>query len=173
MAGLVAGTGGGLLNLRIGQGVDVHPLVTGKKLVLGGVHIAYGLGLEGDSDGDVLCHAVADGLLGAAHLGDLGHWFHSSDPTVAGAYSWDLLARVMAMVEDAGYRVINVDSTVIAESPRIAPYRLQIEQSLAKALHIDTTSVSVKATTTDGLGFLGQGQGMAALATVLLEKIQD
>lgn len=156
--------------IRIGQGFDVHPLVDieGRKLVLGGVDIAHPRSLEGDSDGDVLTHAVIDAILGAARLGDLGMWF--SPETARGARSVDLLAVVREAAQAAGWRVVNVDSTVIAQEPRIRPHASKMEETLARALAVLTDRVSVKATTTDHLGFLGRREGIAALAAVLIES---
>ncbi len=154
--------------MAIGQGVDIHPLVSGRPLVLGGVSVPYHGGLLGDSDGDVLCHAVIDALLGASHLGDMGTWFRSDDPAVQGACSLRLLQQVMAMLRERGFRVGNVDSTVIAEKPRLAPYREAMESALAAAMGAAPGSVAVKAKTADGLGGLGRSEAIAATAVVLL-----
>lgn len=155
--------------MRMGQGFDVHPFVSGRPLVLGGVIVPHLPGLAGDSDGDVLSHAIMDALLGALSLGDLGTWFRADDPRVKGARSTDLLRRVMAMIDEHHYRVCQVDTTVIGERPKVRPLVPDIRNVLAPILRIDLDEVSIKATTTDGLGFLGRGEGLAALAMVVLE----
>ncbi|MEA2656526.1 MAG: 2-C-methyl-D-erythritol 2,4-cyclodiphosphate synthase [Chloroflexota bacterium] len=155
--------------MRVGLGYDVHPLRPGRDLVLGGVHIDNPLGLDGHSDADVLTHAVIDSLLGAAALGDIGQHFPASDPEYAGASSQDLLAMVIRTVRQAGYRVINVDSTVIAEEPRLQPHIDAIRKQLAKTLDIDLGAVSVKATSPEGIGALGREEGIAAHAVALIE----
>lgn len=160
----------GAIKIRIGQGFDVHPLVAGRKLILGGVEIVFDRGLLGHSDADVLTHAVMDALLGAAASGDIGQHFPPSDPQYAGANSLELLVRVRKLVRDEGYRIVNVDSTVIAERPRLADYIPLIREKLAAALDIPSSCVSVKATTTEGLGFTGRGEGIAAQAVVLISK---
>ncbi len=154
--------------MRIGIGYDVHPLVPGRRLVLGGVEIPHEAGLEGHSDADVLAHAVADALLGAAGLGDLGRHFPSSDPALAGASSLGLLQQVAARLAAAGWGVANVDAVVVATAPRLAPHMDAMRAALASALGIPRESVSVKATTTDGLGAVGRGEGIAAQAVALL-----
>jgi len=156
--------------MRIGQGFDVHALEEGIPLVLGGVTIAHDKGLKGDSDGDVLCHAVIDALLGAAHLGDMGTWFRPDDPLVAGARSLGLLERAWLLVQERGFALVNLDVTVVTEVPRLADVRGQMEANLARALTVAASQISVKAKTTDQLGFLGRREGMAALAIVLLEE---
>ena len=155
--------------LRIGTGFDVHALVEGRRLVLGGVTIPHSQGLEGHSDADVLLHAVANALLGALALGDIGHWFPPGDPRFAGADSAALLAQVAAEVERKGWRTANLDCTVIAERPRLAPHIPAMRARLAALLGVALDSVSVKATTSEGLGFTGRGEGIAAQAVVLLE----
>jgi 2-C-methyl-D-erythritol 2,4-cyclodiphosphate synthase len=155
--------------MRIGQGIDVHPLVAGRKLVLGGVEIPHDRGLDGHSDADVLLHAIVDALLGAAGLGDIGGMFPSSDARWAGASSVSLLEGAYARVREAGYTVGNIDATVVAERPTLAPHISAMVRRIAGALKIDINSVNVKATTTDGLGLMGHGDGIAALAVVLLE----
>ena len=156
--------------MRIGHGYDVHRLVEGRPLILGGVEIAFEKGLLGHSDADVLTHAVMDALLGAAALGDIGKLFPDSDPTYKGADSL-ILARVVSdCIRDAGYRIENIDATVLAQRPKLAPHIPQMRQNLAFALGIDPTAVSVKATTEEGLGFTGCGDGIAAHAVCLLEK---
>ena len=156
--------------LRIGQGYDVHRLTEGRRLILGGVDIPWERGLLGHSDADVLTHAVMDALAGAAKLGDIGALFPDTDPRYAGADSVGLLREVTALLRERGYSVVNVDAALIAQRPKIAPYRRQMEEKLAGAMGIDAEQVNVKATTEEGLGFTGDGSGMAALATVLLEK---
>ncbi len=154
--------------LRIGYGVDAHPLVTGRKLILGGVEIPFSLGLEGHSDADVLAHAIGDALLGALAAGDLGKHFPDTDPKYKGRSSLSLLERIAEMVEKKGGRIQNIDSTVIAEAPMLAPYVRKMRESLAASLGIEAAKVSVKATTTEGKGFVGRGEGMEARAVVLL-----
>lgn len=158
------------MSLAIGQGVDVHRLVRGRPLVIGGVAIPYEFGLIGDSDGDVLTHALIDALLGAAHLGDMGRWFRRGDPSVMGASSLDLLARTARLVREEGWRMINADLTVLAEAPRLGPHQAAMEENLARAMAGPPESVSVKAKSTDGLGLLGRGEGIGAIAVVLMER---
>lgn len=155
--------------MRIGHGYDVHRLVEGRRLILGGVEIPYEKGLLGHSDADVLTHALMDALLGAAALGDIGHLFPDNDDAFLGADSIDLLRRVCAVIAQHGYMVGNVDCTVLAQRPKLAPYILQTRQRLAEALGVDISRVSVKATTEEGLGFTGEGLGIAAHAVALLE----
>ena len=155
--------------LRIGTGFDVHVLVEGRRLILGGVTIPHSHGLEGHSDADVLLHAVANALLGALALGDIGHWFPPGDSRYAGADSAALLAQVVAEVERKGWRTANLDCTVIAERPRLAPHIPAMRARLAALLGVGLDCVSVKATTSEGLGFTGRGEGIAAQAVVLLE----
>jgi 2-C-methyl-D-erythritol 2,4-cyclodiphosphate synthase len=157
------------VTVRIGQGFDVHALVAGRRLVLGGVTIPYPRGLEGHSDADVLLHAVADALLGALALGDLGRHFPDTDARWRDADSRALLRAVMDQVRAAGYAIGNVDATVIAQAPRIAPYVAAMRANVADDLACDVARVSVKATTTEQLGFAGRGEGIAAMAVVLLE----
>ena len=156
--------------LRIGQGYDVHRLVEGRKLILGGVDIPWEKGLLGHSDADVLTHAVMDALAGAAKLGDIGKLFPDTDPRYAGADSLGLLREVTALLRRRGFAVVNVDAALIAQRPKIAPYQRQMEENLAAAMGISVEQVNVKATTEEGLGFTGDGSGMAALASALLEK---
>ena len=155
--------------MRVGIGYDVHPLRPGRDLVIGGVHIEHPLGLDGHSDADVLTHAVIDSLLGAAALGDIGQHFPASDPGYEGASSQDLLAMVVRTVRQAGYRVVNVDSTIVAEEPRLQPHVDAIRKQLAKTLGVDSGAVSVKATSPEGLGALGREEGIAAHAVALIE----
>ena len=156
--------------MRIGHGYDVHKLVEGRKLILGGIEIPYEKGLLGHSDADVLTHALMDALLGAAALGDIGKLFPDNDPAFAGADSVELLKNVCAVIADAGYRVGNVDCTVIAQRPKLAPFIPDMRQKLAKAMEVDVTAVSVKATTEEHLGFTGEGLGIAAHSVALLEE---
>lgn len=155
---------------RSGIGYDVHRLEAGdgtRPLVLGGVVLRHpqGLVLTGHSDADVLAHAVADALLGAAGLQDIGHYFPNTDPSLRGISSLELLRRVAGILTDAGARIVNVDSTLVAEEPRIGPFVQQMREKLAASLGLDFSRVGVKATTNEGLGFLGRGEGIAALAT--------
>jgi len=156
--------------MRIGHGYDVHKLVEGRKLILGGVEIPWEKGLLGHSDADVLTHALMDALLGAAALGDIGKLFPDSDPRFEGADSIVLLRRVREVLRDAGYRVGNVDCTVIAQRPKLAPHIPAMREKLAAAMGVGVDCVSVKATTEEGLGFSGAGLGIAAHAVALIEK---
>ena len=158
------------MKLRIGQGYDVHRLVAGRKLVRGGEEIPFAVGLDGHSDADVLLHALGDALLGAASLGDLGRHFPPSDERWRGASSVDLLARIVALVQESGYRVVNCDLTLVAEAPKLSPYRERIIARIARILGIEENAVGLKATTNEGLGAIGRGEGMAAFAVVLLES---
>ncbi len=154
--------------MRIGHGYDVHRLAQGRKLILGGVEIAYEKGLLGHSDADVLAHAISDALLGAAALGDIGHLFPDNDDRFLGADSMMLLAEVCRVVREAGYEIGNIDSTVLAQAPKLAPHIAAMRTNIAKACGIDVSLVSVKATTEERLGFTGSGEGMAAHAVALL-----
>lgn len=154
---------------RAGIGYDIHRLAADRRLVLGGVAIEHPTGLAGHSDGDVLLHALMDALLGAANLGDLGRHFPSDDPAYAGASSLGLLKRVGALVREAGFAVASLDATVIAQAPRLAPHVGAMRDAIAGALAIESGRVSVKATTNDGLGVVGSGEAIAALAIALLD----
>ena len=156
--------------MRIGHGYDVHRLVEGRDLILGGVKIPYELGLLGHSDADVLLHAVSDALLGAAGLGDIGKHFPDTDPQYKGADSLKLLEIVGQKVADAGYRVSNIDVTMIAQKPKLRPYIGEMERKIAAALKLDVSRVNVKATTEERLGFTGEGLGMSCHAVCLLEE---
>ena len=156
--------------MRIGHGYDVHRLVPGRALILGGVDIPYALGLEGHSDADVLLHAVSDALLGAAGLGDIGRHFPDTDPQYKGADSLKLLETVGQKVAAAGYRVSNIDVTMIAQRPKLAPYIETMERNIARVLGLEPGRVNVKATTEERLGFTGTGEGMACHAVCLLEE---
>lgn len=158
------------MQVRIGQGYDVHPLIEGRRLVLGGVEIAHERGLAGHSDADVLLHAIMDAVLGAAALGDIGQHFPPSDERWRDASSLDLLSRVSALIRAARWQVVNVDATLIAERPRIAPHVPAMRERIARGLEIDAGAVGVKATTNERLGALGREEGMAALAVALLES---
>ena len=154
--------------MHIGQGYDVHRLVEGRKLILGGVDIPYEKGLLGHSDADVLLHAISDALLGAAALGDIGKHFPDSDPKYKGADSIKLLSEVGKMLEENHYLIENIDSTILCQAPKLRPYIDTMRQNIADALDIDVAQVSVKATTEEGLGFTGAGEGIAAQAICLL-----
>lgn len=156
--------------MRIGQGFDVHALVPGRKLVIGGVEIPFERGLLGHSDADVLLHAVTDALLGAAGLGDIGRHFPDSDPRFKDADSRQLLRETARLLEQAGYRVVNVDATVIARAPRMAPHVAAMAANIAADLGIEATTVNIKAKTTESLGFTGRGEGIAAQAVALIER---
>ena len=155
--------------MRIGQGFDVHALVAGRKLVIGGVSVPFEKGLEGHSDADVLLHALIDALLGAAGLGDIGRHFPDSDARYKDADSRVLLREAAAKVREAGWRVANVDATIIAQAPRMAPHIPAMAQNIARDLDIPHASVNIKAKTTERLGFIGRGEGIAAEAVALLE----
>lgn len=159
--------------MRIGHGYDVHRLVEGRKLILGGVEIPYEKGLLGHSDADVMVHAVMDALLGACAMGDIGRLFPDSDPAYEGADSLKLLDNVMERLFEKGYRVGNVDVTIIAQAPKLMPYIGQMAENLAKHLKIGTDRVNVKATTEEHLGFTGSGEGIAAHAVALVTEKAD
>lgn len=156
--------------MRVGFGFDVHTLVAERPLILGGVNIPHSRGLEGHSDGDVALHAVADALLGATSLGDIGSHFPSSDPSIKGISSLDLLQRSASLLDKALWQIENVDLTIVAECPVLAPHISRMCQHIADALGINITQVSVKATTTDGLGFTGRKEGIAAYAIASVKK---
>ena len=157
-------------NLRIGHGYDVHRLVDGRKLILGGVHIPWEKGLLGHSDADVLTHAIMDALLGAAGLGDIGKAFPDTDPALEGISSLILLERTVELLQQAGYEPVNVDATLVAQKPKVGSYIPEMRAKLANVLGLPAEQVNVKAPTEEGLGFTGTGQGMAAHAVALLEK---
>lgn len=159
-----------MIGIRIGHGYDVHRLTEGRPLILGGVHIPYERGLLGHSDADVLAHAVMDALLGAAALGDIGGLFPDSDERWRGADSLRLLEQVTALLAENGWEIGNVDATVLAQAPKLAPHILEMRQKLAVAMGVDTSQVSVKATTEEHLGFTGAGEGMACHAVALLSR---
>ena len=157
--------------MRIGLGYDVHALAEGRRLILGGVEIPFERGLAGHSDADVLTHAVADALLGALRAGDLGEHFPDTDERWRGADSLALLEQVAGMARDQGWAILDVDTVVIAQEPKLAPWRAQMQTRLAEALAVAPDGVGVKATTTEGLGFTGRGEGIAAQAVVLIERL--
>ncbi|MEW6553881.1 MAG: 2-C-methyl-D-erythritol 2,4-cyclodiphosphate synthase [Actinomycetota bacterium] len=154
---------------RIGLGFDAHAFAAGRRLVLGGVEVPHDRGLEGHSDADVLVHALMDALLGACAAGDIGAHFPDTDPAYEGISSIVLLEEVVGLVREKGYRVVNADCVVVAQEPRLAPYTGGMASLLAATMRIETGRVCVKATTTEGMGFTGRGEGIAAIATVLLE----
>ena len=158
-------------DIRVGIGFDSHPLVADRRLVLGGVEIPHDQGLEGHSDGDVLVHAIMDALLGAANLGDKGSQFPSSDPQYRNILSLLLLERVAVLLSDSGWRVSNVDATMLAQSPRLGPYIPEMRERTAASLGVPPARVSVKATTTDHLGFVGRSEGIAACAVACVMSI--
>lgn len=160
-------------NLRIGQGYDVHQLVEGRKLIMGGVDIPHTRGLLGHSDSDVLAHAVADALLGGVRGGDIGKLFPDTDPAYEGADSMKLLAAVADFVRDLGYEILDVDSVIAAQAPKLSPYRDQMRENLARAMGISPENVGVKATTTEHLGFEGREEGISATAVALLVRCTD
>lgn len=160
-----------MTKLRVGHGYDVHRLTEGRALILGGVTVPFDRGLLGHSDADVLTHAVMDALLGAAALGDIGQLFPDSDAAYAGADSIALLERVTALLREHGWQVGNVDATVVAQAPKLAPYIPEMRRRLAEAMGLDVDCVSVKATTEEKLGFTGSGEGMAAHAVALIERL--
>ena len=156
--------------MRIGTGYDVHRLAAGRKLILGGVEIPYEKGLAGHSDADVLTHAVMDALLGAAALGDIGQHFPDTDPAYAGADSLQLLTHIWGLLKRHGYSIINIDTTILAQRPKLAPYIPAMREKLAAAMNLPVSAVSVKATTEEGLGFTGAGEGMAVQAVCLINE---
>ena len=159
------------MNIRIGEGWDVHALVPGRKLILGGVEIAHTVGLLGHSDADVLLHAITDAVLGAAGLGDIGRHFPDTDAQFKGADSSMLLAEAMRRVRAQGWELVNVDSTIVAQAPKLAPHMTAINSGVAKALGVQADQVNVKAKTAEKLGPVGMGQSMEARAVVLLKKV--
>ena len=155
--------------MRVGQGFDAHAFIAGRKLVIGGVEIPHHKGLEGHSDADVLLHAISDALLGAAALGDIGSHYPDTDPSYRGADSREILRATAKKVADAGYRIVNVDATIIAQAPRMAPHVARMTGNIAADLGVKPAAISVKAKTTEGLGFVGRDEGIAAQAVVLIE----
>lgn len=159
-----------MTNLRVGHGYDVHRLKTGRALILGGVTIPYDLGLDGHSDADVLTHAIMDALLGAAAAGDIGKLFPDNDEAFRDISSLELLRRVKLHLAEKNYKIVNVDATIIAQAPKLSPYREAMRENLAKVMEVDVEQVSVKATTEEHLGFTGKGEGIAAHAICLIER---
>ena len=159
-----------MTNLRIGHGYDVHRLKTGRALILGGVTIPYDLGLDGHSDADVLTHAIMDALLGAAAAGDIGKLFPDNDEAFRDISSLELLRRVKLHLAEKNYKIVNVDATIIAQAPKLSPYREMMRENLAKVMEVYIDQVSVKATTEEHLGFTGKGEGIAAHAVCLIER---
>jgi 2-C-methyl-D-erythritol 2,4-cyclodiphosphate synthase len=157
--------------VRVGLGYDVHRFAAGRPLIIGGVEIAHERGLDGHSDADVLCHAIMDALLGAASMGDIGEHFPPDDDRWAGARSIELLADVAALVATGGWTVANVDAMVVMEAPKLAPHREEIRTGIAAAIRISPDAVGVKATTNEAMGFVGRGEGVAALAVAALERV--
>ena len=156
--------------MKIGIGYDVHKLVPGRALILGGVDVPFDKDLDGHSDADVLCHAIADAILGAAKLGDIGQHFPDTDPKYKDANSLKLLEEINKIVNAEGFSVNNVDSIVIAQAPKLSPHRQEMRENIAKALNVSVDCVGVKATTTEGLGFEGRGEGISAQAIALLTE---
>ncbi len=159
--------------MRIGSGYDVHKLVEDRELILGGVKVPYEKGLLGLSDADVLVHAIMDALLGAAALGDIGRHFPDTDPAYKGASSIELLKKVKLLIEDKLYLIENIDATVIAQRPKLAPYIPQIRKNIAEALELEEDRINIKATTEEGLGFTGEGHGISSSAVCLLESMSN
>ena len=155
---------------RVGIGYDVHRLVEGRGLILGGVEIPYHLGLEGHSDADVLCHAIADAVLGAIGERDIGHHFPNTDASIRGISSLDILRQTAALLRERSVRVVNVDATLIAEAPKIAPHIVHMRANIAAAFGMPPRHIGIKATTNEGLGFLGRGEGIAAMAVASVES---
>lgn len=155
---------------RVGIGYDVHRLVEGRVLILGGVEIPYHLGLDGHSDADVLCHAVADAVLGALGERDIGHHFPNTDTSIRGISSLDILRKAAALLREQSAHLTNIDATLIAEAPKIAPHIAQMRENIAAALEVPAPGIGIKATTNEGLGFLGRGEGIAAMAVASVES---
>lgn len=158
------------MSIRIGHGYDIHRMVEGRKLILGGVEIPFQKGLDGHSDADVLLHAVCDALLGSLSLGDIGIHFPDQDPQFKDISSLELSGRVSSLVKEKGFTVGNIDVTVVAQQPKLSGYISQMRENIAQTLEIDKEKISIKATTTEGLGFVGKGEGIAAHAVALVEK---
>ncbi|MEY3616530.1 MAG: 2C-methyl-D-erythritol 2,4-cyclodiphosphate synthase [Pseudomonadota bacterium] len=156
--------------MKVGQGFDVHQLVSGRKCIIGGVEIPFHKGLDGHSDADVLLHAIADAILGAAGLGDIGQHFPNTDPSIKDIDSRDILKKVILLIQEKKYSIINIDATVICELPKLAPYIDRMKNNIALDCHLDIKAVNVKATTTETLGFTGRGEGIAAQAICLIES---
>lgn len=157
--------------MRIGQAIDIHQLVEGRELILGGVHIDHSLGLLGHSDADVLTHAIGESILGALALGDLGKHFPDTDPKYKGVSSLVLLKEIYKMASSLGYRVGNIDATILAERPKMAPHIMAMRENIANCLHCDIEQISIKATRGEKLGFVGHEEGIVSMAVCLMEKI--
>ena len=156
--------------IKVGQGFDVHKLVSGRRCIIGGVEIPFHKGLDGHSDADVLLHAIADAILGAAGLGDIGQHFPNTDPSIKDIDSRDILKKVILLIQEKKYSIINIDATVICELPKLAPYIDRMKNNIALDCGLDIKAVNVKATTTETLGFTGRGEGIAAQAICLIES---
>jgi len=156
--------------IKVGQGFDVHQLVSGRKCIIGGVEISFDKGLDGHSDADVLLHAISDALLGAAGLGDIGKHFPNTDPSIKNIDSRNILKKVVLLLHEKKYSIINIDATVICELPKLTPYIDRMKNNIASDCHIEINAVNIKATTTETLGFTGRGEGIAAQATCLVES---
>ncbi|CAM8360225.1 IspF 2C-methyl-D-erythritol 2,4-cyclodiphosphate synthase [Candidatus Methylopumilus planktonicus] len=156
--------------IKVGQGFDVHQLVSGRRCIIGGVEIPFHKGLDGHSDADVLLHAIADAILGAAGLGDIGQHFPNTDPSIKDIDSRDILKKVILLIQEKKYSIINIDATVICELPKLAPYIDRMKNNIALDCRLDIKAVNVKATTTETLGFTGRGEGIAAQAICLIES---
>jgi 2-C-methyl-D-erythritol 2,4-cyclodiphosphate synthase len=156
----------------VGIGYDVHRLVTGRKLVLGGVEIPYDRGLDGHSDADVLTHAISDALLGAAGERDIGHHFPNTDPSIKGIDSQEILGRVQAILTARQFAIVNIDCSVIAEAPKIGPYLAKMRARISETLQIPVKRIGIKATTSEGIGFLGRGEGIAAMAVASIQEVE-
>ena len=156
--------------IKVGQGFDVHQLVSGRKCIIGGVEIPFHKGLDGHSDADVLLHAIADAILGAAGLGDIGQHFPNTDPSIKDIDSRDILKKVILLIQEKKYSIINIDATVICELTKLAPFIDRMKNNIALDCHLDIQAVNVKATTTETLGFTGRGEGIAAQAICLIES---
>ncbi|CAM8332357.1 IspF 2C-methyl-D-erythritol 2,4-cyclodiphosphate synthase [Candidatus Methylopumilus planktonicus] len=156
--------------IKVGQGFDVHQLVSGRKCIIGGVEIPFHKGLDGHSDADVLLHAIADAILGAAGLGDIGQHFPNTDPSIKDIDSRDILKKVILLIQEKKYSIINIDATVICELPKLAPFIDRMKNNIALDCYLDIQAVNVKATTTETLGFTGRGEGIAAQAICLIES---
>ena len=156
--------------IKVGQGFDVHQLVNGRKCIIGGVDIPFSKGLDGHSDADVLLHAISDAILGAAALGDIGKHFPNTDPLIKDINSREILKKIISLLQQKKYSIVNIDATVICELPKLTPYIDQIKKNIASDCNIDLDRVNIKATTTETLGFTGRGEGVAAQAICLIES---